>query len=75
MTRVCGPLPGDQVNLKPNTDGSADIWFGPTPPNEGGANWIKTLPGRGYFAGMRLYAPTQVFFDKTWKPDDIVKVT
>jgi hypothetical protein len=24
--------------------------------------------------GMRLYAPTQAFFDKQWKPDDIVKV-
>jgi hypothetical protein len=25
-------------------------------------------------AGARLYAPTRAFFDKTWKPDDIVKV-
>jgi hypothetical protein len=68
------PSIASNSNLKPNTDGSADIWFGPTPPKEGSANWIKTFPGRGYFAGMRLYAPTQVFFDKTWKPDDIVKV-
>lgn len=46
--------------------GDSPVW-----PN---ANWIKTVPGRGWFGGMRLYAPTQAFFDKTWKPDDIVKV-
>ena len=23
---------------------------------------------------LRLYGPTQAFFDKQWKPDDIVKV-
>jgi hypothetical protein len=38
------------------------------------ANWIKTVPGRGYFVGVRLYDPTQAFFDKQWKPDNIVKV-
>jgi hypothetical protein len=35
---------------------------------------VKTVPGRGWFGGVRLYAPTQAFFDKTWKPDDIVSV-
>jgi hypothetical protein len=68
------PSIASNSNLKPNADGSSDIWFGPAPPKTGSANWIKTIPGRGYFAGMRLYAPTQAFFDKTWKPDDIVKV-
>jgi len=24
--------------------------------------------------GIRLYSPTQAFFDKAWRPDDIVKV-
>jgi len=68
------PSIASNSNLKLNGDGSADIWFGPTLPREGSANWIKTVPGRGYFAGMRLYAPTQAFFDKTWKPDDIEPV-
>ena len=61
-------------NLKSNADGSADIYFGPTPPKAANANWITTVPGRGFFAGIRLYAPTQAYFDKAWKPDDIKKV-
>lgn len=68
------PSIASNSNLKLNADGSADIYFGPTAPKDASANWIKTVPGRGWFGGMRLYGPTQVFYDKTWKPDDIVKV-
>ncbi len=35
---------------------------------------VKTVPGRGYVAGVRLYSPTKAFFDKTWKPDGVGKV-
>jgi hypothetical protein len=31
-------------------------------------------PGRGYFAILRLYSPTEAAIDKTWEPGDIVKV-
>jgi len=68
------PSISSNSNLKLNADGSADIWFGPTAPKAANANWIKTVPGRGWFGGIRLYGPTQVFYDKTWTPDDIVKV-
>jgi hypothetical protein len=68
------PSIASNSNLKPNPDGSSDIWFGPTAPNDANANWIKTVPGRGYFAGVRLYGPTEAFFNKQWKPGDIVKV-
>jgi hypothetical protein len=68
------PSIASNSNLTLNPDGSSDIWFGPTAPKAANANWIKTVPGRGYFAGVRLYGPTQAFFDKQWKPDDIVKV-
>jgi hypothetical protein len=68
------PSIASNSNLKPNTDGSADIYFGPTAPGAANANWIKTVRGRGYFVAMRIYGPTQAFFDKTWRPDDIVKV-
>ena len=57
-----------------NQDGSADVYFGPESPKATNANWIKTVPGRGFFAGVRLYSPTQAFFDQTWKPDDIEKL-
>ena len=35
-------------------------------------NRIKTVPGKGRFPYLRFYGPTQAFFEKTWKPDDIV---
>ena len=34
----------------------------------------RTLPGKGYFAILRLYSPTEAAFDKSWKPGDIEKV-
>ena len=58
-------------NLKLNADGWADVFFGPTAPKDPNANWMKTIPGRGYFGGFRFYGPTQAFFDKAWKPGDI----
>lgn len=59
-------------NVERNTDGSADLHFGPNPP-EGAPNWIKTVPGRGWFAALRLYGPEQGFFDRTWTAGDITK--
>jgi hypothetical protein len=29
-------------------------------------NWIPTVPGRGWFALFRLYAPTEAYFAKSW---------
>jgi hypothetical protein len=29
--------------------------------------------GNGYFAILRLYAPTEAAIDKSWKPGDIEK--
>ena len=68
------PSIASNSNLKSNADGSADICLDPTAPKTANANWIKTVPGRGYFVALRLYGPTQPFFDKQWRPDDIVKV-
>ena len=61
--------------LKTNADGSVDIYFAPVKPagvNE--ANWAQTVPGKGWFTILRLYGPLKPWFDKTWKPDDIVEV-
>ncbi len=36
-------------------------------PNTSDANWIKTVPGRGFLGGcLRLYSPTQACFDQSW---------
>ena len=70
------PFPSIASNQKftANKDGSADVYFGPKAPKAKNANWIKTVPGRGYLLGVRLYSPTKAFFDQTWKPDNIEKV-
>ena len=57
-----------------NSDGSTDIYFGPQAPAGSGKNWIRTVPGEGYFVILRIYGPTQAFFDKTWVPDDVKKL-
>ena len=56
-----------------NTDGSTDLYFGPTPPAGKAGNWLATVPGRGYFVVLRLYGPTAAAIDKSWKPGDIEK--
>lgn len=56
-----------------NDDGSIDLYFGPTPPPGREANWIATLPNQGWSVFIRLYGPLESYFDKTWKPDDIVR--
>jgi hypothetical protein len=35
------------------------------------SNWIKTLPGKGWFTYFRLYGPTQPYFDRSWVLPDI----
>jgi hypothetical protein len=69
------PFPSINTMDKPiqNADGSTDIYFGPKSPGKD-KNWIATIPDRGWFALLRLYAPTKAFFDQSWKPDDIKKV-
>ena len=58
-------------DVKPNADGSFDIWFGPTAPAGHEANWVQTVPGKGWNVVLRLYGPLQPWFDKTWKPGEI----
>jgi hypothetical protein len=69
------PLPSVSSYTKPvvNADGSVDIVFSPDAPKEK-TNWIKTVPGKGWFPIFRFYSPTEAFFDKTWKLEDITKV-
>ena len=55
-----------------NADGSVDLYFAPKQPKGKPAqNWIKTLPGKGWFTYFRLYGPTQPYFDRTWVLNDI----
>ncbi len=50
---------------------SADLHFSPTPPDDPDTRaWIQTLPGKGWFAYIRIYGPEQPAFDGSWKPGD-----
>jgi len=70
------PFPSLGLRDKPalNADGSTDLFFGPKPPAGKQGNWLATVPGKGYFAILRLYGPTEAAIDKSWKPGDIEKV-
>lgn len=54
--------------VKPNADGSYDIYFGPKAPEGKEGNWVQTVPGKGWNTILRLYGPLQPWFDKTWRP-------
>jgi hypothetical protein len=72
---ACATAPSVSSYTKPavNTDGSIEILFGPEAPKDK-ANWIQTVPGKGWFPIFRFYSPTETFFDKTWKLEDIQAV-
>ena len=57
-----------------NPDGSTDIYIGPKAPAGKDGNWLATVPGRGYFAILRLYAPTEPAINLSWKPGNVEKV-
>jgi hypothetical protein len=66
------PFPSINSMDKPqaNADGSYDFYIGPVSPGAG-RNWLATVPSKGFFVMLRLYGPTQAFFDQTWKPGDV----
>jgi len=67
------PFPSLGSRDKPvqNQDGSTSLYLGPAAPEGKQANWLATVPGRGYFAVLRLYGPTEAAINKTWKPGDV----
>jgi len=57
-----------------NPDTSVDVYFGPEPPAGKEANWVQTLPGKGWWVALRLYGPLEPWFDKTWRPGEIERL-
>ena len=53
---------------------AVDLRIGPEAPKGKEKNWIPTAPGRGWFGLFRLYAPTEAYFDRSWRLPDIVRV-
>jgi Protein of unknown function (DUF1214) len=69
------PFPSINSMDKPaaNADGSIDIYFSPTSPGVG-RNWLRTVPDKDYFVALRLYGPTEAFFNQTWRANDLQKI-
>ena len=57
-----------------NDDGSITLYFGPQVPASKEKNWIKTVPGKGWFVLLRLYGHEKPFFEKQWIPGDFQKL-
>lgn len=68
------PSLGKLNNPDVNADGTTDIYVGPKAPQGKERNWLATVPGKGYFSILRLYAPTEPALDLSWKPGDFHKV-
>jgi hypothetical protein len=60
--------------LSKNADGSADIYFGSTPPAGKESNWLNTPSGQGWFPWLRFYGPEKALMDKSWTMPDIENV-
>ncbi len=68
------PSLGSRDNPAQKADGSTDLYLGPKAPDGKQGNWLATVPGKGYFAILRLYSPTEPAIDMSWKPGDIEKI-
>jgi len=73
------PLPSissQRTPLEANEDGSVTLYFGPTnkAPEDKKANWLQSVPGKGWFVLLRLYGPLEPWFEKTWQPGEITLV-
>jgi len=68
------PSLGSRDKPEQSADGSTELYLGPKAPAGKRRNWLATVPGKGYFAIIRLYGPTETALDKTWKPGDIERI-
>jgi hypothetical protein len=58
--------------LQNESDTRLELYFGPRAPNGGEHRWVKTIPGRGWFAYFRIGGPEHSAINGSWKPGDFV---
>jgi hypothetical protein len=69
------PTVGSQSEgFQQNKDSSFDIYFAPQPPQGKENNWLQTVPGKSWFAALRMYGPLEAWIDKSWRPGEIEPV-
>ena len=61
----------DKGKVSVNSDGSVDLYFGPKAPAGKESNWLQTVPGKGWFCLLRLYSPTEEWYEGKWLPGEI----
>jgi hypothetical protein len=59
------PARSQRKELVVNPESSVDAWFGPTASAGHEANWVETVPGKGWNVLFRREGPLQPWFDKT----------
>ncbi len=77
MLETDNPYPSvnsELSDLDKNSDGSVDLYFGPNPPEGKEKNWIQTIENKGWFIIIRIYGPLEPWFDKTWKPGEMILI-
>ena len=62
---------GGKDRVTVNDDGSVDLNFGPKAPKGKKANWIQTVPGKGWLCVLRLYSRIEAWCDKNWRPGEV----
>ena len=61
----------DKDKVSVNSDGSIDLYFSPKAPTGKENNWLQTVPGKGWFCLLRLYSPTEAWYEGKWLPGEI----
>ena len=67
-------LASNDTAVQKNSDGSTDIYFGPSAPAGKESNWVPIDPKRQFELLFRLYGPKKEVFEKTWKLPDSQEV-
>jgi hypothetical protein len=67
-------IDSNQPGISKNPDDSVTVWFAPKPPAGHEGNWVQTMPGKGWNTLLRLYAPLEPWFDRSWRPGDFERV-
>jgi hypothetical protein len=60
--------------IKDMTGSLVDLYFGPKAPTGKEGQWIKTIPGKGWFVYFHIYGPEKSAFNGTWKREDFEEV-
>ena len=56
--------------MKDDLGDAVTMYFGPYAPEGREGAWVETIPGKGWFAYLRLYGPVSTAFDGSWRPGD-----